>query len=339
MNFAPELRYAVLELTNRCNLRCVHCASNSGAARCGEYSTEQWIWVVRELAELGTREVTLIGGEMLLHPGWERIGQEVVAQGMRLILVTNGLLVDEQTKKRILAMNPWIVGVSLDGATPETVRAIRKVDAFDHVYRLLLDLAAVHPRVNAVTTFCRLNFHEFDDLARLFAGTGVTWQVQIANPSGDRFRPEWSLSVEEYAIFCEKVTHILQHEPNLWLCPMDDFGYHPLSPALANYHRRFPGCMAGIQVIGIRRTATCCRACPWGTNSCAAICLKGLCPRCGRILLASSVFETSAPISPANARNARWPMSAAAAARPWPHPTQALSAKTPTACAASKPAN
>lgn len=252
MNLTPELRYAVLELTNRCNLRCVHCASNSGVARHGEYTTEHWIAVVRELAKLGTQEVTLIGGEVLLHPGWERIGQEVTSQGMRLIFVTNGLLVDERTKDRILALKPWILGVSLDGATPETVRAIRGVEAFDHVYQLLLDLASMHPRVNAVTTFCRLNFHEFDDLARLFQGTGVTWQVQIANPSGERFRPEWSLSVEEYAVFCEKVTHILLHEPNVRICPMDDFGYHPLSPELANYHQRFPGCMAGIQVIGIR---------------------------------------------------------------------------------------
>lgn len=252
MNIVPELRYAVLELTNRCNLRCVHCASNSGPARQREHDTARWLEVVHELAELGTREVTLIGGEVLLHPGWERIGREVTALGMRLILVTNGLLVDEREKERILALEPWIVGVSLDGATPETVRAIRGVDAFEHVYRLLLELAAERPRVNAVTTFCRLNFHEFDALARLFAGTGVTWQVQIANPSGDRFKSEWSLSVEEYAVFCDKVTHILLHEPDVWICPMDDFGYHPLSLPLNGYHRRFPGCMAGIQVIGIR---------------------------------------------------------------------------------------
>ncbi len=252
MNFALEPRYAVLELTNRCNLRCVHCASNSGPPREGEFSTGRWVEVVRELAGMGTREVTLIGGEVLLHPGWERIAQEVVDQGMRLILVTNGLRVDAHTKERILGLNPWILGISLDGATPETVRAIRGVDAFDHVLHLLLECAAVHPRVNAITTFCRLNFHEFDALANLFRGTPVTWQVQIANPSGDRFHPEWSLSVEEYALFCDKVTHVLLHDPGVRICPMDDFGYHPLSPALAGYHRRFPGCMAGIQVIGIR---------------------------------------------------------------------------------------
>lgn len=247
------LEYAVCELTNRCNLRCVHCSSNSGPPRPNEYGTEDWIRIVGELAALGCQEITLIGGEVLLHPGWEDIARAVKSCGVRLVLITNGLLVTDEILQRIIALDPWIIGVSLDGATSETVQAMRRVDGHDRIMKLLHDLiAAGHPRVNAITTFCRLNFHEFDALADRFRGSKITWQVQVANPSGDRFSSDWSLSVDEFAQFCEKVTHHLEHDPELWICPMDDFGYHPLTDRLTQYHRRFPGCMAGLSVIGLR---------------------------------------------------------------------------------------
>ncbi len=247
------IKYAVCELTNRCNLRCVHCSSNSGPPRAGELACDDWVRLVGELASLGCEELTLIGGEVLLFPGWETVARAVKDHGLRLVLITNGLLVTPAIFDTLVALDPWIVGVSLDGATPETVRAMRRVDGHDRVMRLLRDLvAAGHPRVNAITTFCRLNFHEFDALADRFRGSGLTWQVQIANPGGDRFTGDWSLSVDEFATFCEKVTWHLENDPDLWLCPMDDFGYHPLSGHLGTFHARFPGCMAGIAVIGLR---------------------------------------------------------------------------------------
>src|SRR5262245_28219769 len=62
--------YAVWELTLRCDLACRHCGSRAGRARPDELSTEEALDVVRQLAELGTREVTLIGGEAYLRDDW-----------------------------------------------------------------------------------------------------------------------------------------------------------------------------------------------------------------------------------------------------------------------------
>ncbi len=247
------LKYAVLELTNRCNLRCVHCASNSGPPREGEFSTDRWLSVLGELADLGGEEITLIGGELLLHPGWETIAREVGRLGMRLVIITNGLMVDDRVFDTFVDVNPHIIGVSLDGTNPETMQRMRRVDGFDRVMELLNRLVATgHPRVNAITTFCRLNFHEFDAFCDLLRGSGITWQVQVANPTGERFAADWSLDVREYEQFCNKVTRVLRSDPEVWICPMDDFGYHPLGGELPHIHGRWRGCMAGIHVIGIR---------------------------------------------------------------------------------------
>ena len=45
---------------------------------------------------------------------------------------------------------------------------------------------------------------------------------------------------------------LVDSEARVRLCPMDDFGYFPLDPALQHLHQTWSGCMAGIEVIGIR---------------------------------------------------------------------------------------
>ena len=63
----PGLRLAWLELTSRCNLRCVHCYEEAGDTRREEMPREEWERVVSELAALGCSAVQLTGGEPLLR--------------------------------------------------------------------------------------------------------------------------------------------------------------------------------------------------------------------------------------------------------------------------------
>ena len=66
----PHPAYVVWELTLRCDLRCTHCGSRAGDERPDELTTAEALDVVRQLAEMRTREVVLIGGEAYLHAGF-----------------------------------------------------------------------------------------------------------------------------------------------------------------------------------------------------------------------------------------------------------------------------
>ena len=61
---------AVWEITLRCDLACRHCGSRAGHGRPDELTTAECLDVVRQLAELGTREVAIIGGEAYLRDDW-----------------------------------------------------------------------------------------------------------------------------------------------------------------------------------------------------------------------------------------------------------------------------
>lgn len=248
------LRYAVIEITNRCNLRCPHCASTSGKARENELSFDEIDQLLKDIRVLGGEEITIIGGEALMREDWLEICRRVGEHGMRLILISNGVpMTFEETLPQLRALRPHLIGISVDGATRESYRRFRGVDRFDHVLALLHRLKADgHRHVNAITTFTRENLREFDRFADLFDDTGITWQVQLANKGGERFDLAQFITLKDYAFFVERMTQTYRNRPTLKLRHMDDFGYCPVDPTLKFLHQTWQGCIAGRELIGVR---------------------------------------------------------------------------------------
>jgi radical SAM protein with 4Fe4S-binding SPASM domain len=245
----------VIEITNKCNLRCPHCASTSGEARENELTLGEINRMLETIAELGGEEITLIGGEIFLRDDWFEIGQAVNRLGMKNILISNGILIrTDEVFAQIRDLSPLLIGVSVDGASRETYRRLRGVDGFDHclgVLRRLRDDG--HEHVNAITTVMKANLHEFDDFIRLFDDTGITWQVQIANKGGTRFSHEQFISRDDYAWLAARMRDVFADKSDTFrLRHMDDFGYFPMDPKLRFLHETWDGCIAGLELIGVR---------------------------------------------------------------------------------------
>ncbi len=252
--YTEPLRAAVVELTNRCNLRCPHCASNSGRSRPDELSTQQWLQILAELAELGCEEITLIGGEIFLHRRWLDIARQVAALGMRLAIVTNGLLITDRLYEQLLDLPLERLGISLDGASPMVYRAMRGVDGYERVWKLLERIRRDDKiAVNAVTTVSRVNLGDLPALYRQLRGTGIAWQVQMASSVSQRFDDRLLISPEQYATLCRQLSEwILALGEDNFIALMDDFGYYPLDPVYAGLHHQWGGCQAGLCLAGIR---------------------------------------------------------------------------------------
>lgn len=94
----PRLRYVWLELTARCNCRCIHCYGEfgGGVSDCesSELSESEWLTAIRKIRGLGCGAIQLIGGEPLLSPSFGAVLREAAALGFATIDVfTNGTLV------------------------------------------------------------------------------------------------------------------------------------------------------------------------------------------------------------------------------------------------------
>lgn len=115
----PELLLATLFVTHRCNLRCTYC--NSPFLNTPELRPEQWLTVVDELAELGCRRVTILGGEPLVRPDVGAIIDRVRDRGMSCVLTSNGLLVPRQID-RLRRLNTLVLSLDAPGPANDAVR-------------------------------------------------------------------------------------------------------------------------------------------------------------------------------------------------------------------------
>lgn len=248
-----KLYNAVIEITNRCNLRCPHCASTSGEKRNNELDFAKIKNILQQIKQLGGREITLIGGEIFLRSDWYDICQVVNQLDMRLVLVSNGILINKKIRQQLKSLQPYLIGISLDGSNPRSYLEHRGVDKFDQVLKLLYQLKDDgHEEVNAITTFMRSNLPEFEQFIDLFNRQPLTWQVQIANLGGDRFKNNNFFTQQDYKTFCDKMKTAFRNYPELKLKPMCDYGYYPLDPELSWLHKSWHGCLAGTQLVGIQ---------------------------------------------------------------------------------------
>src|SRR5687767_14088537 len=107
--------YAVWELTLRCDLACRHCGSRAGRARPDELDTAECLDLVRQMAELGVKEVTLIGGEAYLREDWLEILRASRARGMIATTTTGGRGMTAERARAAGEAGLQSASVSLDG--------------------------------------------------------------------------------------------------------------------------------------------------------------------------------------------------------------------------------
>jgi radical SAM protein with 4Fe4S-binding SPASM domain len=172
--------YAVWEITLRCDLACLHCGSRAGKGRPDELSTAEALDAVDQIAALGVREVSLIGGEVYLREDWEQIARRVKDRGMACGIVTGGRGFTRERARAARDAGVDGVSVSVDGleATHDRLRAVH--GSHGAAMEALGHLAAVGLKRSANTQINRWNLREIPAVLESLLPTGIfAWQVQF----------------------------------------------------------------------------------------------------------------------------------------------------------------
>ena len=163
---ADKKPVVVWNCTRRCNLRCVHCYSQS--ADCdygGELTTEQGMALLEDLAAFGAPVVLFSGGEPLLRPDLFDLATRATALGMRAVISTNGTLIDQKAADRLREVGLSYAGVSLDGLQ-EVNDKFRGVEgAFERALTGIRNCMAAGIKVGLRFTITRRNA---DEVPRIF---------------------------------------------------------------------------------------------------------------------------------------------------------------------------
>ncbi len=115
----PGHRKALLQITERCDLRCAHCfvsATQAGA----DMALEEIERVVDRLGAARVGQVTLTGGEPFVHPDVVEIIELLVLHGHTVTICTNAVSVTVEQIDLLRRLGGVRVNVSLDGFSAQS---------------------------------------------------------------------------------------------------------------------------------------------------------------------------------------------------------------------------
>jgi Y-X(10)_GDL-associated radical SAM protein len=178
--------HVVWEITLACDLKCLHCGSRAGHRRSSELNTEECLDVVRSLAALGTREVSLIGGEAYLRKDWTEIVRAIRSHGMYCAVQTGGRNLTPERLRNAIDAGLNGVGVSLDGMASlhDRVRNVR--GSFDRAVDTLRRARDAGLAISVNTQIGADTMNDLPELMETIIGIGAKqWQIQLTVAMGN----------------------------------------------------------------------------------------------------------------------------------------------------------
>jgi Fe-coproporphyrin III synthase len=155
----------VWNITRRCNLKCVHCYSDSDAREYpGELTWDQCRAVADDLAEYGVPAVLMSGGEPMIHPRFFDLATYMRQKGLRLTLSTNGTLIDHDAAKWIKDTGFSYVGISLDGIGDTHDHFRGRKGAFEKAVAAFRNCKSVGQKVGLRLTLSAPNVADLDHI-------------------------------------------------------------------------------------------------------------------------------------------------------------------------------
>ncbi len=191
----------LLELTYKCNLDCYFCYNDLGLEG-KPLSTEQYLDLLDELADMQAMNLILSGGEPLAHPDFFRIGAHARERGFVVRIKTNGHALRGPLARRLRdEVDPFVVDISLHGASAETHdRQTRVTGSFDRLLNNLRELKSLGLRLKLNCTMTRWNQDEVAGMLEIADELGVNMGINpTVSPRDDGDKEPLSIATDTQA--------------------------------------------------------------------------------------------------------------------------------------------
>lgn len=168
---------ALIELTAKCNMNCVHCYLQAHHAE-EELSFEEVTDILDTLYNEGILFLTFTGGEILTRVDFVDIYLYAKHKGFMVELFTNGLGLSDEIIDILSKYPPILVDISIYGASEETYRKVTGVsNAFHRVIENCKKLSQANIRYALRTPVITLLKDEINEIQKLASELGVTFST------------------------------------------------------------------------------------------------------------------------------------------------------------------
>jgi len=183
----PRLQLVAWEITRTCNLFCAHCRASAGYKHYDdELSTEECLRLIDQVIQVGKPIIILSGGEPLVRPDVLEVARYAVSKGLRVVMGSNGTLIDGEMAARLKDVPLSRVAVSIDFPAASLQDDFRgQAGAFAAALAGIANARQAGIEVQINSTLTRLNIAYLDALVALALKVGaVAFHPFLLVPTG-----------------------------------------------------------------------------------------------------------------------------------------------------------
>jgi radical SAM protein with 4Fe4S-binding SPASM domain len=172
-------------ITNKCNLKCVHCNMESGTPLNNELDFEECRKLIDDFSEHSVNMILFSGGEPLIRKDFFKISDYAISKGIRVGFTTNGTLITDDIIQDHLYKFDF-VRVSLDGHNAQVHDYFRGAKGtYNRALTAIKNMCNEGLNVSVSTCVSRLNLLNLEDIALLLKENGVSkWCLPIFSAVG-----------------------------------------------------------------------------------------------------------------------------------------------------------
>jgi len=200
-DFSERPYIVIWEVTQACDLACVHCRACAQPKRNPlELSTDEGKRLIEEIAQMQVPVFVLTGGDSIKRPDLFELIEHAGKVGVRVSLTFSATpLLTREVVQRLKESGLARLAVSLDGSHREMHDTFRGMSgSFDRTMQAIEWANQVELSVQINTTFSRSNVEDFENIAALMETKNIAlWSVFLLVPTG-RGKIADLLSAEEF---------------------------------------------------------------------------------------------------------------------------------------------
>ena len=240
--------HLALDITNKCNYRCLHCYNASGE-NCvvdNELTDEEVLELINQISKIKPHTFCFCGGEPLLRKDLIVNCAEILYRnGVSAIsAVSNGYYLTEEIADELVQAHVSGIQISLDGFSKNSCFELRQnVDAFSRAVRAIKILSKYRDKISIGVAFCPTKFNtgEFEAVYNFCKANGVrqlrvqplmiigraSKHVEEIKPSDEQYvqliRKIYELNKSSIQVVSNEKKHVLYKNPICieWGDPLD----------------------------------------------------------------------------------------------------------------------
>ena len=196
-----------IELTFRCNLRCVHCYVADEPTK-EELTFQEITKLLDQIHQEGCLWLSFTGGEALMKDDFLDIYSYAKRKGFIITILTNGTLMTPEIADYLTKEPPFSIDLTLNGVTQETYEKISQVPgSFRKAMEAIRLILGKKLPLKIKTKATRLNYHELDKIKQYVEALGLGFNLNpmlyprlngSLKPCPFRLSPEQIISLDRF---------------------------------------------------------------------------------------------------------------------------------------------